>query len=195
MRSEELAGCAPVCAAPKNSSSDLSIPPPLVRHTSRGRKRPRGGVDMTRHTSKQTVKSFVGSALVGPGLSIFFGNLLWAAAQLSHLLGQTAGESLGVLPLVPWAASLGPSAPPAHSAAHVLAPPAPHRRSRPARRRARRRPIDRPKLSNSSPVGGHVWPGYQPRVPHSCAFLCIRVRPHARARFGAFRNVAWRDNP
>ena len=130
--------------------------------------------DMTRHTSKQTVKSFVGSALVGPGLSIFFGNLLWAAAQLSHLLGQTAGESLGVLPLVPWAASLGPSATPAHSAAHVLAPPAPHRRSRPARRRARRRPIDRPKLSNSSPVGGHVWPGYQPRVPHSCAFLCIK---------------------
>ena len=63
---------------------------------------------MTRHTSKQTVKSFVGSALVGPGLSIFFGNLLWAAAQQSHLLGQTAGESLSVLPPVPWAASLGP---------------------------------------------------------------------------------------
>jgi len=63
---------------------------------------------MTRHTSKQTVKSFVGSALVGPGLSILFGNLLWVAAQLSHLVSRTAGESLGVLPLVPWAASLGP---------------------------------------------------------------------------------------
>jgi hypothetical protein len=63
---------------------------------------------MTGHTSKQTVKSFVGSALVGPGPSILFGNLLWAAARLSRLLGQTAGESLGVLPPVPWAASLGP---------------------------------------------------------------------------------------
>jgi hypothetical protein len=76
---------------------------------------------MTRHTSKQTVKSFVGSALVGPGLSIFFGNLLWAAAQLSHLLGQTAGESLGVLPLVPWAASLGPQ-PLRHTLLHMLCP-------------------------------------------------------------------------
>ena len=76
---------------------------------------------MTRHTSKQTVKSFVGSALVGPGLSIFFGNLLWAAAQLSHLLGQTAGESLGVLPLVPWAASLGPQ-PLRHTLLHMFWP-------------------------------------------------------------------------
>jgi hypothetical protein len=107
-RSEELAGCASVYTdLPENSSSDLSISPPLVRHTSRGRKRPRGGVDMTRHTSKQTVKSFVGSVLVGPGLSILFGNLLWAAAQLSHLRGQTAGESRGVLPPVLRVASLG----------------------------------------------------------------------------------------
>ena len=63
---------------------------------------------MTRHTSKQTVKSFVGLALVGPGLSILFGNLLWAAAQLSRLPGQTAGDSPGVRPRVPWAASLDP---------------------------------------------------------------------------------------
>jgi hypothetical protein len=62
---------------------------------------------MTRHTPKQTLKSFLGSALVGPGLSILFGNLLWAAAQLSHLFGRTAGETLGVLPPVLWAASLG----------------------------------------------------------------------------------------
>lgn len=62
---------------------------------------------MTPHTPKQPLKSFLGSALVGPGLSILFGNLLWAAAQLSHLFGRTAAESLGVLPPVLWAASLG----------------------------------------------------------------------------------------
>ena len=62
---------------------------------------------MTRDTARQTWKSCFGSALVGPGLSILFGNLLWAGNQLSHLLGRTAAEDLGVLPPVLWAASLG----------------------------------------------------------------------------------------
>lgn len=62
---------------------------------------------MTRHTARQNWKSCVGSALVGPGLSILFGNLLWAGTRLSHLLGSTAADSLGVLPPVLWAASLG----------------------------------------------------------------------------------------
>lgn len=62
---------------------------------------------MTGDTARQTWKSSVGSALVGPGLSILFGNLLWAGNQLSHLLRRTAAESLGVLLPVLWAASLG----------------------------------------------------------------------------------------
>lgn len=62
---------------------------------------------MTRDTARQTWKSCVGSALVGPGLSILFGNLLWAGNQLSHLLRRNEAESLGVLPPVLWAASLG----------------------------------------------------------------------------------------
>jgi hypothetical protein len=60
---------------------------------------------MTRqHTPSQTVKSIAGSALVGPGLFILFGNLDGAAAHLSYLL-STPGEGLGVLSSVILAAS------------------------------------------------------------------------------------------
>lgn len=43
-------------------------------------------------------KLMAGATLVGLGLFILSGNLDGAAAQLSHLLGTTPGEALGVLP-------------------------------------------------------------------------------------------------
>ena len=42
------------------------------------------------HTPSQTVRSIAGSALVGPGLFILFGNLDGAAAALRHLLATTS---------------------------------------------------------------------------------------------------------
>jgi hypothetical protein len=45
-------------------------------------------------------KSIAGTALIGLGLLILFGNLDGAAAQLSGPLGNTAGEALGVLPSI-----------------------------------------------------------------------------------------------
>jgi len=59
----------------------------------------------TQHTSCQTLKSIAGSALVGPGLFLLFGNLDGAAIRLSHLLGAAPGEALGVLSSVIFAAS------------------------------------------------------------------------------------------
>jgi hypothetical protein len=56
-------------------------------------------------TLSQTLKSIAGSALVGPGLVILFGNLDGAAARLKHLLATTPGEGLGVLASVILAAS------------------------------------------------------------------------------------------
>jgi hypothetical protein len=55
---------------------------------------------MTRPTQPQTLTSFAGSVLIGPGLFLQFGHLLGAAAQLSHLFGKSAGEGLGVLSIV-----------------------------------------------------------------------------------------------
>ncbi|MBZ5655280.1 MAG: hypothetical protein LAO56_08365 [Acidobacteriia bacterium] len=57
------------------------------------------------HTISQTVKSIAGSALVGPGLFILFGNLDGAAAQLGHLLRCTPCDGLGLLSSVILAAS------------------------------------------------------------------------------------------
>lgn len=59
----------------------------------------------TQHTPCQTLKSIAGSALVGPGLFILFGNLDGAAVRLSHLLGPAPGEGFGVLSSVIFAAS------------------------------------------------------------------------------------------
>ena len=56
-------------------------------------------------TLSQTLKSIAGSALVGPGLFILFGNLDGAAARLNHLLATPPGEGLGVLSSVILAAS------------------------------------------------------------------------------------------
>lgn len=57
------------------------------------------------HTHPETLRSLAGSALVGPGLFYLFGHLVWAAALLSRLLDNTAGE--GMLSCVMLAASLG----------------------------------------------------------------------------------------
>ncbi len=54
----------------------------------------------------QTFKSVAGSALVGPGLFILFGNLFCAATAISQYLNRTAGEGLSVLPSVIVAASV-----------------------------------------------------------------------------------------
>jgi cation transporter-like permease len=37
------------------------------------------------HTDPKTLKSLAGSVLVGPGLFILFGHLVWAITQLTHL--------------------------------------------------------------------------------------------------------------
>jgi cation transporter-like permease len=37
------------------------------------------------HTDPKTLKSLAGSVLVGPGLFILFGHLVWAVTQLSRL--------------------------------------------------------------------------------------------------------------
>jgi hypothetical protein len=52
----------------------------------------------------ETLKSLAGSVLVGPGLFYLFGHLVWAAAQLSRILGDAPGE--GVLSWVILASSL-----------------------------------------------------------------------------------------
>jgi hypothetical protein len=58
----------------------------------------------TQHRPSQTFRSIAGSALVGLGLFILFGNLGGAAAQLRHLL-SVPGEGLGLLASVILAAS------------------------------------------------------------------------------------------
>lgn len=50
------------------------------------------------HKPSDRIKAIAGATLVGLGLHILFGNLDSAAAQLTHLLGNTAGDALGVLP-------------------------------------------------------------------------------------------------
>ena len=61
---------------------------------------------MTRQdkTSESTTV-IAGGALVGLGLHILSGNLDTAADQLRHLLGNTVGDALGVLPSVVLASS------------------------------------------------------------------------------------------
>jgi hypothetical protein len=68
---------------------------------------------MARQKHPETLKSLAGSVLVGPGLFYLFGQLVWAAAQLSRLLDTTAGE--GMLSCVILAASVGP-----HQLLHCL---------------------------------------------------------------------------
>jgi hypothetical protein len=61
---------------------------------------------MTRqHKPSESITAIAGGALVGLGLHILPGSLDTAADQLRHLLGNTAGDSLGVLPSVVLASS------------------------------------------------------------------------------------------
>lgn len=52
------------------------------------------------HRTSESLKSIAGGALVGLGLHIWFGNLHGVAGQLTHLLGPSAGDTLGLLPRV-----------------------------------------------------------------------------------------------
>ncbi len=45
-------------------------------------------------------RSIAGGALVGIGLHLIFGNLDHAAVQFRHVLGTSAGESLGMIPSI-----------------------------------------------------------------------------------------------
>jgi hypothetical protein len=54
---------------------------------------------------RERFRSIAGGALVGLGLHILFGNLDRTSAQLSHLLGTTAAQRLGVVPSVVLATS------------------------------------------------------------------------------------------
>ena len=61
---------------------------------------------MTRQDkTSESITVIAGGALVGLGLHILSGNLDTAAHQLRHLLGNTAGDALGVLPSVVLASS------------------------------------------------------------------------------------------
>src|SRR5258708_316936 len=56
---------------------------------------------MTRQDkTSESIREIAGGALVGLGLHILSGNLDSAADQLRHLLGNTVGDALGVLPSV-----------------------------------------------------------------------------------------------
>jgi hypothetical protein len=55
--------------------------------------------------TSESITVIAGGALVGLGLHILSGNLDTAADQLRHLLGNTVGDALGVLPSVVLASS------------------------------------------------------------------------------------------
>lgn len=57
------------------------------------------------HRTSGSLKSIAGGALVGLGLHIWFGNLHGVASQLTHLLGTSSGEALGLAPSVVLAAA------------------------------------------------------------------------------------------
>ena len=59
----------------------------------------------SQHKTTENIKAIAGVALVGLGLHILLGNLDRAAAQANHLLGNTAGDALGLLPAVVLASS------------------------------------------------------------------------------------------
>ena len=57
------------------------------------------------HKTSESITAIAGGALVGLGLHILSGSLDTAADQLRRLLGNTAGDALGVLPSVILASS------------------------------------------------------------------------------------------
>ena len=61
---------------------------------------------MTRQpVTSGSLQSIAGGALAGLGLHIWFGNLQGIASQLTHLLGTSPGETLGLAPSVILAAA------------------------------------------------------------------------------------------
>ena len=48
------------------------------------------------HRTSGSLQSIAGGALVGLGLHIWFGNLQGLTGQLTHLLGTSSGETLGL---------------------------------------------------------------------------------------------------
>ena len=48
------------------------------------------------HRTSESLQSIAGGGLVGLGLHIWFGNLQGVASQLTHLLGASSGETLGL---------------------------------------------------------------------------------------------------
>jgi cation transporter-like permease len=87
-------------------SRPLSILPAPIRLTSEEGKRHQETVMACPHKDPQTLKSLAGSVLVGPGLFILFGHLVWAVTQLSRL---------GMLSSIILAASFGQ-----HQLLHVV---------------------------------------------------------------------------
>ena len=59
----------------------------------------------SQHKLSESVKSIAGAALIGVGLHILWGNLDKAATQVSHPLGASAADALGVLPSIAMAFS------------------------------------------------------------------------------------------
>ena len=52
------------------------------------------------HERSGSLQSIAGGALVGLGLHIWFGNLQGVTSRLTHLLGPSSGETLGLAPSV-----------------------------------------------------------------------------------------------
>jgi hypothetical protein len=62
---------------------------------------------MTKHTDPQTLKSFAGSVLIGPGLFLQFGHLSRAIDQVSRPVSDAAREGLGLLSSIALASTFG----------------------------------------------------------------------------------------
>jgi hypothetical protein len=59
----------------------------------------------SQHKTTDSIQAISGAVLVGLGLHILLGNLDRAAAQWTTILGNTAGDALGLLPSVVLASS------------------------------------------------------------------------------------------
>jgi hypothetical protein len=78
---------------------NLSISPPLVRHTGRAKESALQEADMTQqHKSSQRLRFIVGAAVIALGLVMLFGTLDEPAAHLTNLLGTAASGALELLP-------------------------------------------------------------------------------------------------
>jgi hypothetical protein len=48
----------------------------------------------------RSVRALAGSILLGPGLFVLWGNVVWAGSRVSDLLAEASGKGLGLLPSV-----------------------------------------------------------------------------------------------